>query len=408
MTYQETQRRPDGATVDDSCVDDAETRLMRAMHRDAPTALDGLDLTVAEACALPPETFRRAFGVSVLGDVPAVGPGCLPRAPRGCGHYVRWRPAPKKPGPKDRKAGAWELVVASPVRAEPEAGGGIAVAPSRIVLRAATPDEARLEALVLLARRAGRRLRATSWAVERVQALLAADVLARYDQVYLADVGAVPSVGPRDPRLNERPRVAAFRKAFPDLAIGDVGDWIPKAYERLTPGRSPQTRHRDLYAAKRGMRLGLQLLGVPPTYQLDFKIKDPGMLDKVPWTPAELDRLRAAADGYVFEPDGTPKMVDGPHGPVRFRRSEGWCVIPRKAWRRGIDFLMFTASRHGCLPPTRWVPPSTSRRTAFRFRSAPGSRCWTTGCSIIATARPATTATSAGAATGSRRRSSPR
>src|SRR6476620_12428134 len=100
-----------------------DARLLRTAPSTNP---DGLDLTVAEARALSRELFVRAFGVDCLDDVPLVASGHLERAPRGCGWYVRFRPAPANPGPKDRKVDSWELIVKAPQRAEPAAGGGIA------------------------------------------------------------------------------------------------------------------------------------------------------------------------------------------------------------------------------------------------------------------------------------------
>jgi hypothetical protein len=145
-----------------------DARLLRTTPSTNP---DGLDLTVAEARAMSCELFRRTFAVDRLDDVPLVAPGQLERAPRDCGWYVRFRPAPAYPGPKDRKVDSWELIVKAPQRAEPEAGGGIAVAPRSFGLRAKEPDAARLEAVVYLARKAGRRIRASTWPIERVEAL---------------------------------------------------------------------------------------------------------------------------------------------------------------------------------------------------------------------------------------------
>jgi hypothetical protein len=119
--------------------------------------------------------------------VPLVGRGHLEHAPRECEWYLRVRPAPKNPGPKDRKQDGYELVVKAPQRALPEAGGEIAVNPKRIGLAGKDADAARLEALVFLARKSGRKRRATNWPIERIQSLLAFDVLEKYVDTFLAD-----------------------------------------------------------------------------------------------------------------------------------------------------------------------------------------------------------------------------
>ncbi|MCK1668990.1 hypothetical protein [Bradyrhizobium sp. 153] len=322
-----SERRPTGTPIDKPWPD-ARIRFVRTA---APTAVDGLDLTVGEALALAPETFQRAFGVASLHDMPVVYPGVhLDRRPKGGAPCVRFRPAPKNPGPKDRKEDSFELLIQAPQRAEPEAGGEVAVSPGRVTLRAKTVDEARLEALVYLARAAGRRIRATTWSVERIQSLLCADVLDAYEEVFLADPSDEEKARRKHlTRANYRAGVRAFKKAFAELEIGDVGDWIADAYDVRGAQYSPMSRHGHLHAGRRGLKEGLKLLGVPPSYHLHFRIPSPGMLPKVAWTPAQLDAIQAAAA----------------------------LAEDREAWFRGIPFLAMTVSRHGRLTLTRWVPP---------------------------------------------------
>ncbi|MET4524068.1 hypothetical protein [Bradyrhizobium sp. JR18.2] len=355
MTSIGSERRPEtGAAIAEPRPIE-ETRVLRTASSTNP---DGLDLTVAEARAMSPEEFKRTFGVESLDAMPIVGPGFLKQAPRGCERYIRMRPAPKKPGPKDRRQDVIELVVKTPQRAVPEAGGGIAVNPKRFVLKTRNPLEACLEALVFLAREQGRRRRATTWPIERIQSLLCVDVLDTFVEVYLE--------GPPPEDENGRPKravgnsiasIRAFKKAFPELEIGDVGNWINKAYATRAKHRSPQSRRGDLYVVRKGLKEGLACLGVPPGFSPDLSIKDPGRLQKTSWTPDALDRLKAAADRYPFEADGSPKPIvraDGyvyPHG-VALRSWEH-----RGHWRRIIDFLPYTGSRVGRLNPTRWVPP---------------------------------------------------
>ena len=87
--------------------------------------------------------------------------------------------------------------------------------------------------------------------------------------------------------------------------------------------------------------------------------EDPGPLDKPNWTPAEYDRLRAAALGWRHHPDGRPMMVPGPHGPVQARRSQ---PENRDAWSFMIPFLAYSVSRNGQIHLTRWVPGSVEPR----------------------------------------------
>jgi hypothetical protein len=318
---------------------------------------DGLDLGVAEARAMSQEEFSRVFGFASLDHVPLVQPGFLERAPRGCEWYVRFRPAPKNPGPKDRKEDAYELVVKAPRRGAPEAGGGI-VNPLRIGLAGKDPDAARLEALVYLARKSGRRRRATNWRIERIQSLLCWDLLEKYKAAYLSEplAGKKEDSGERNIRIAKLGRIRAFQKAFPDLEVGDVSDWIVKEYDRRAKDRAATSRSVDLYLVRWALRMALVLVGVPPTYQLHLNVPAPPRLPKVAWTPEEYDRVRAAAHGWIFSADGTPKMIPGPDGPVQARRRKS-SVTLREAWRRAIEFLPYTASRHGRLTATRWLPP---------------------------------------------------
>ena len=330
--------------------------------RTAPsTTTDGLDLTVEEAREMPAEEFCRVFGLRSLDDVPLVAPGHLTRAPRPCEWYVRHRPADKDPGPKGRKTPGYELVVKVPQHAAPEAGGAMCVNPRHIGLQAKDAGGARLEALVFLARKSGRRRRATNWPIERIQGLLVRDVLEVYMKVFIR----VPLEG--EDKLEDAVKIKvrrtygnsikAFIAALPELEVGDVVDGLLEKYLAYRSNRKLSTRLRDLYTVRRSLKLGLQELGVPPTYNVHFRIPDPGMTPKAVWTVDEYDRLRAAADGYLFEPGGAPKMVPGPDGPVQMRRMDSWTWESRGAWRRAIPFLAYTASRHGRLARTRWVPP---------------------------------------------------
>jgi hypothetical protein len=317
------------------------------------TSRDGLDLTVAEARAMSSELFRRTFGFAGLDDVTTVGPGFRDRSPRDCGWYVRFRPRPQNPKPKDRKIDSWELVVKSP---QPQSEGGTGAGRKVYGLDAKEADAARLEALVFLARKSGRRIRATTWPVERIESLLVRDVLEAYADGYLLD----PSEEEKRQKVDQTRTsylsgVRAFQAAFPALEVGDIGDWIPRKYDLRASHRSPQTRHTDLHAAKRGVRLGLKQLGVA-NYDAGWKVPGIGMLPKVSWMPDQYDRLRAAADGYVFGTDGTPRMVETKDGPVPLRRSRR-AIDHRGAWRRAIPFLTWTVTRHGRLATTRWLPP---------------------------------------------------
>jgi hypothetical protein len=349
-----------------------DARLLRTAPSSNP---DGLDLTVEEARAMSAEELERLFGFASLDDVPLVGPGHLKRAPRECAWYARFRPKPKNSEPKARKTDAYELVVKVPQRGRNGAGpdaGGADVNPKRIGLDAKEPDAARLEALVYLARKQGRRRRATNWPIERIQSLLCFDLCQKYIAVYLADPpeGVVENPSKKSTRLTYRSEVRAFQAAFPELEVGDIGDWIGAEYDRRAAHRRPHSRSLDLRTAKRALKQGLILVGVPPTYALDFSVPAVKMPQKTAWTPEEYDRLRAAAAGWLFHADGTPKMVPGPDSPVQERRSD-YSVLSREAWRRAIAFLPYTGSRGGRLPPTRWVPPEVEPKDGEPLKDRP-------------------------------------
>lgn len=337
------------------------------------TATDGFDsLTLEAARTMSPIEFERLFGYAGTDEVPCVHPDHLAKAPKGCQWYVRYRPAPKNPKARDRKVDSFELVVKERERELP--GGGTTVDPKRVIaLQAKEPDAARLEAVILLARRQGRRRRATSWPIEKIQGLLVADVLEKYAEVYLLS----PSEEEQKRVANHTRRsylsgVRAFQKAFPALEVGDIGDWIPQTYDMRASDRTLRTRTSDQHASRRGIKLGLKLLGVA-NYDSSWVIPDPGMLDKIAWTPDQYDRLMAAADGYVFAEDGSPVMVEGPDGPVQLRR-DSRSINYRKAWRRGIPFLTYTVSRHGRLAKTRWLPPEVDPADGLPL--PPNDRPW--------------------------------
>ena len=194
-------------------------------HRLPPTVKstvkDGLDASGRAGPRHVGEEFARVFGVASLDHVALVGPSFLEKAPKGCQWYVRFRPAPANPGLKDRKRDSYELVVKAPQRAAPEAGNEIAVNPKRTGLRAKDPDAARLEAVILLARKSGRSRRATNWPIEMIQGLLVCDVLDTYVDVFMIDPSEdkkkkyVPHT-----RDSYRLGIRAFQKAFPPLARG--------------------------------------------------------------------------------------------------------------------------------------------------------------------------------------------
>jgi hypothetical protein len=263
---------------------------------------------------------------------------------------VRFRPAPDNPGPKDRKVDSYELVVKAPAGAGQESVGGKDRKPYGLVAK--EPDAARLEAIVFLARKAGRRIRASSWPIERIESLLCFDVIEKYAAVKYAEPANAKNKkedrNKRKMRLTYLAAVRSFQCAFPELEIGDIkGESIHGEYERRT-GRPATSRFVDLKTVKRALNGGLVMLGT--SYVVRFVNPNPGRLDKSAWTVEEYDRLLRAADNWLFEPGGAPKMIPGP---VQARRN----CFARGAWLRGIAFLPYTASRHGRLPPTRWVPP---------------------------------------------------
>jgi hypothetical protein len=318
------------------------------------TNLDGLDLTVAEARGMSAELFGRTFGVASLDDVPTVGRGFLDRKPPECGWYVRFRPAPTDPKPKDRKFGTWEMIVKAPVRTRSAAGAGVAVAPKSFGLRAKDADGARLEALVRLARAQGRKLRATTWPIERIEALSCCDLLGRYLAENLGDPppGRKETRAKRKTRQTYRAAIKCFQRVFPELEVGDCKGRIDLRYAERT-GRPPTSCYVDLKTVKRALNGMLDALGVPKTYRVGFDNHDPGGLRKERWTVAEYDRLLAAAAGWRHNPDGTPLVVPGPSGPVQARRNPQ----SRQAWLRAIEFLTYSASRNGQIFLTRWLPP---------------------------------------------------
>lgn len=324
-----------------------DARLLRIGPSTNP---DGLDLTVAEFNALSVELRQRTFGVSGLGEVPLVGKGHpLDRAPGGCRWYVRFEAAPKEPGEKGRKQDRYVLVVKAMRTAE----GGAALASKVHVLEAKEAEAALLEALVFLARKSGRRIRMSSWPVERIESLSCRDLLERYRK---QNLGPRPD-GKEDAHRKKKTRrtydqaVRAFQRAFPEKEIGDLKDHsLAREYEVRT-GRPATSRYADLKTVR--MCLNGQLAADGALYAVKLHNPKVGRLKKTAWTVDEYDRLLKAAEGFVFEPGGAPKMVDGPDGPVQMRRP----AHNRVAWRRAIEFLPYTASRHGRLPLTRWVPP---------------------------------------------------
>ena len=320
-----------------------DARLLRTVPSTNP---DGLDLTVAEARAMSLELFVRTFG-RALDDVPLVGPGHLGKAPKDADWYLRLRPAPAERGPKDRKEDAIELVIKPP----PQAGAG--ANPKRTVLTAKDPDAARLEALVLAARKAGRRIRASTWPIERIEGLNCKDLLETYRTSNLlarAD-GKEDASRKKKTRETYDQAVRVFQRVFPEVEVGDLkGDWLHREYEVRT-GRPATSRYADLKTIK--LCLNGQLGAMGADYKVVFANPEPPRLQKKAWTAAEYDLLLMAAEGWRFNPDGTPMMVPGPDGLVQARRNTQF----RGAWRRAIEFLPYTASRHGRLPLTRWVPP---------------------------------------------------
>jgi hypothetical protein len=211
-------------------------------------------------------------------------------------------------------------------------------------LRARDVDGARLETLVTRARAQRRSIRASTWPVERVEALLARDVLELYlvkNRLRGRPDGKESVRRKKKSRQNIVRACETFQREFPDSQIGELkSEWVAQDYEIRT-GCKPRTRYVDLRAVKMALNGGLDLLGAA-LYRVAFDNPNPGRVDKRPWTPDEYDRLLAAAHGTKTLPDGT--RVPGVAG-------------YRGQWRRGIPFLTETASRHGILPNVRWVPP---------------------------------------------------
>lgn len=336
----------------------SDARWTRALPSADP---DGLDLSVEEARRMSREEFLSVFAVASLEDVPVVAPGvpgCLDRAPRGCRWYVRLRPAPRNPGPRARKRDSFELVVKRP-KAEPKKedvsekrrpddppSGGSSY---RHGLRAQDANGARLEALVCLARKAGRRRRASTWAIERIQNLFCGAVLDEWLEKGL------PGITRPKTRYLYGTFVRAFREVFANKQIGDVDASIVAEYhKKARPDRSLTTRLHDLKLGRRALREGLDLLGVR-SYRLHFKVPRVKRRAKTPWLPEEYDRLLLAAEGWVFNPDGSPLMVPGPDGLTQARRPPEEVAF-RDVWLRAFEFLPYTGSRGGRLPLTRWVP----------------------------------------------------
>jgi hypothetical protein len=329
-----------------------------SLLRLAPTTnVDGYDLTVAEARAMPRELFARAFDFASLDEVPVVapglsGPGIFDEAPAEADWYVWRRPPPdqaKKPRKKvcakarskARKKAAFLLVRRIPKHERAAAGGGDRVFRT---LRAKDVDAARLEVLVEGARAQNRRIHAATWPIERIVSLSARDVL----EVYLVrnnlrgrSDGKESGRRKKSTRQNIVRAVETFQREFPMLRIGDLeGEWIADEYETRT-GCRPTTRYADLKSVKKGLRGGLALLGIRD-HRIGFDNPDPGRVTKMPWTPWEHDCVVAAAHGLKTLPDGT--------------RIPGGSDY-RGQWQRGIPFLSRTATRHGILPNVRWLPP---------------------------------------------------
>jgi hypothetical protein len=312
------------------------------------TSMDGLDLTVGQARAMSPELFRRTFSCACLDDVPTVGPGFLPRRPPHSPWYVRFRPRPADPGPKDRKTDIWELVV-------PQGGGA---APAITTLKAKDAAGAGLEALIVIARAQGKTIRASTWPVERIEGLRCFDLLREYLAVDLAKPkNRKETKKQRKNRNTYSAALRAFQRAFPTLEIGDckgrIGDLrgrIDQLFEERT-GHAPTSRYASLRTVAMALNAILGRMGA--AYQVEFVNPDPGPLLKPAWTPDQYDRLRAGAQGWRHHPGGAPMMIVGPHGPVQARRRS---IMNRMAWSRMIPTLAYSVSRNGQIHLARWVP----------------------------------------------------
>jgi len=343
---------------------DATEEIGRLLRAQPATAIDGLVITVEQARSLPPKLMESVYGVKGLDDVVVVAPGRHKRPPRRCNFYLRIR---KSAG--DRVNDVVELVVKRPGRANP----------FRFSLKASPDelDEARLEALILLAQKSGRKRRGSSWTIEDIENLLVADVIKvwkrkhGYDRPETESLPVQRAPGERGGAKTDaerrataklhtyRSKLESFERVFPDLCVGDIDESIPGEYERRVSNRSPTTLPADLSMAKKAINEGLRTLGVRG-YRVDFVVKAAPRVPKVIWTPIEFDRILAAADGYVFNPDGTPLLVDdGAGGELQKRRPDS-SVRARKAWRRAIPLLALTGSRNGLLTKTMWTNPHGS------------------------------------------------
>ncbi|MCA1551081.1 hypothetical protein I6F36_30060 [Bradyrhizobium sp. BRP19] len=364
----------------------------------APSAsLDGLDLTPAEIRALPLETFARVFTLPSIDHVPVVGPGFLKRRPPGAGWWLRFRAKPRRKenpsaGPKersrDRLSDAWQLVFKAPVYAPPEAGGGVAIKPGTITLKAKDAESARAEALIMIARGQKKTIRATTWPIERIERLNCKAMLQAYLDVDLkkprrkkrkkgektsgrrsrapdaTDVVEEEKATRAERKLwsTYRAAIEAFQHAFPTLEIGDCKGRVDLRIAEEFEERArlePTSRYAYVRTVQMALNEILKRLGVPETYRVRFANKDPGPLKKPNWTPAEYDRLRAAAEGWRHHPGGAPMMIPGPHGLVQARRQR---PENRDAWSFMIPCLAYSVSRNGQIHLTRWVPGSVEPR----------------------------------------------
>lgn len=366
----------------------------------APSAsLDGLDLTPAEMRALSPETFARIFALPSMDHVSAVGSGFLKRRPPGVAFWLRFRAAPGKDQEsasgepvkpsKDRQIDAWQLVFKAPVFAPPEAGGGVAIRPGTLTLKAKDLEGARAEALIMIARAQRKTIRATTWPVERIERLNCKVMLQAYldtdlekPEIRKRKKGEIPRRRRKASDVTEVPEdevtatkaernlwhgytsaIENFQRAFPTLEIGDCKGRIDMRIDKAFEERAllePSSRYTYLKTVQMALNEILTRLGVPETYRVKFANEDPGPLVKPNWTPAEYDRLRAAAAGFCHHPGGAPKMVDIAGCRTQLRRLAA--IKPRKAWSRMIPFLAYSVSRNGQIHLTRWVPGSEEPR----------------------------------------------
>jgi hypothetical protein len=313
-------------------------------------AVDGLDhLTVPQARALHPSEFERLFEVRRLEDVPVVGPGYLPRAPKEALWYLRLR----LPG-GDRKRTAVERVTKRPKEQNP----------GRTALTASGDDQdgvdrARLEALVKVAREEGRGRRGSTMSRIEVENMPAAEVIEAYVDEFLQP----PPPGEPETEAHKKSRttyacaIKAFKKAFAGYRIGDFTGNVQATYAERRPDRWPITRGNDLNFGKMALNHGLEVLGID-WYRVKFKVRKAPRTDKPKWDPKEYDRLKDASLGFVHRADGGPVMVgDGKRGRVRMRR-KARSVADRGAWSRAIPFQAETGGRSGLLAATTWTDPT--------------------------------------------------